>query len=154
MQGYLLKKGSKAIATWAKRFFSIQTHYLSYKAAESDAEPLGGVDLRGEQSTIELLKNGTVLKVTGLDADEHGADAERVLRVMTLKACSKSETPTLERWYAVLQRSREGMRQHALDRGVVLIETPPRLTAAASDNDGEREHHGTPPGTPPGTPSR
>ena len=153
IQGYLLKKGSGVLAGWAKRFVYISTHYLSYKAAESDAEPLGGVDLRGEQSTIELLKNGTVLKVTGLDADEHGADAERVLRVMTLKACSKSETLTLERWYAVLQRSREGMRQHALDRGVVLIETPPRPAAVASDDDGEREHHGTPPGTPPGTPS-
>ena len=99
MQGYLLKKGGKAIASWAKRFFYVQTHYLSYKTAESDAEPLGGVDLRGEQSTIELLKNGSVLKVTGLDADEHGVDSERALRVMTLKVCSKTETPTLERWY-------------------------------------------------------
>ena len=45
----------------------------------------------------------------------------------------------------MLQQSREGMRQHALERGVVLIETPSRLAAAAPGDDDKRGHHGTPP---------
>ena len=85
-----------------------------------DAASSGGVDLRGEGSTIELLKNGLELRVTGLSADEAHPGAQRETRVVTLRASKDAGQPALERWFSVLKQSQGGMRLHARERGISL----------------------------------
>ena len=82
--GVLLKKKQGTLG-WQSRYFQTQTHYLCYKLSQNADHFAGGVDIGSADSKIELLKKGTVLRITGLDADVHDPTAKRKVRTLTLK---------------------------------------------------------------------
>ena len=69
ISGMLLKAGTNLVAPWKARYFQMQTHYLCYKQSRGDSEFAGGIDLMGPSSSVQLVKEGSVLKVSGLDAE-------------------------------------------------------------------------------------
>ena len=131
MRGYLLKKGTTAV--WKKRFFYLQTHYISYSANEAKLESLGGIDLRGAKSTIELIANGTQLRIAGLCADVSNDGMERDVRVVVLRPCTKGDVKAglIQQWCAVLLEAQHGMReQETTAAGSAGHVQPPLSTSA------------------------
>ena len=78
--------------------------YLMYRKAESGTDFIGGVDLVGEGTIVELqwIDNVQVLRITGYDADTHDDRAPKKLRTLILKAKSAAVTPTLVEWQHAL----------------------------------------------------
>ena len=107
--GMLNKKAEGVVARWQPRFFQMQTHYLCYKKNAGDSDFAGGVDIQGSSASVELSKKGTILKVTGLDAEVHDPALGRQLRTFTLKA-GVGASPTLQEWYDAIIESRQELR--------------------------------------------
>ena len=110
ISGMLSKKAEGVVARWQPRFFKMQTHYLCYKKNVGDAEFAGGVDIQGSSASIELINKGTILKVTGLDAEVHDPVLGRQLRTFMLKAGTAAK-PTLVEWYDAIIASRQELRE-------------------------------------------
>ena len=115
IQGPLLKRSRHL--QFQRRWFHTQTHYLAYKVNVDDEAFAGGVDLRGPESTIEMMKKDTVLKVIGLDADVSDPSKPREVRTFILKATTDAapDSPSLQQWFDELTASQKKMRtRHSL----------------------------------------
>lgn len=135
-EGELMKQGS--LGTWQRRYFCTQSHYLCYKLSQSAEHFAGGIDIRSEESTIELTKRGTQLKITGLDADSQSHLSARKLRTLILKTSARAtQSPTLEQWFTSLTKSQATQRLH-VQSGVALEEEDgPDIVAAADFTEDE-----------------
>ena len=112
LSGMLLKAGTNILAPWKARFFAMQTHYLCYKQSRGDSEFAGGIDIVGPSSSVQLVKEGTVLKVTGLDAEVHDDELTRLIRTFTLKAVptAEGEQPSVQAWHDAIIAGRAQLR--------------------------------------------
>ena len=118
-EGWLLKKSERG--KWQPRYFSTASHYLLYKNHHSDTEWLGGVELDGENSTIEHYtwtekgREHDGLRVTGLCSDNHEGDdtPHSVMRTLDLsydygtirhgKVGEDHMEPTIKVWMRALE---------------------------------------------------
>ena len=133
IHGPLYKRASRG-GRLQLRWFEIRTHYLAYKVNKSDVTFGGGVDLRDSHSTVELLENGTLLRVVGLAMDAEQSEGGRRHRTMNLSAASKLENvPTLENWYKALQRCQVDMR-NAEKLDASTQSEPPNLVQSRERN--------------------
>ena len=134
ISGWMLKKSSGAFTKWQKRYFTMQTHYLCYKVNEGDAQAAGGVDIQGKSATIELLNNGTILKVVGLDAEVHDPTQGRELRTFMLKANGRNAAPTLQAWCDALTKSQAALRLN----GPMTLQTIAEENTIAANEEKKR----------------
>ena len=102
-------------------FTTTRSHFLMYKVKFKSADFTGGVDLKGEASTITRDKAAGTLTVRGLSAHAlHSEDEATVesapMRALTLRICkdgTRRGHPDIDAWYDALTESREMLRSGA-----------------------------------------
>ena len=117
----LLEKKGKGLPAWQQRWFTTRSHFLMYKVKFKSADFTGGVDLKGEGSTITRDKSACTLTVKGLSAHAlHSADDATVenapLRTLTLRISkdgARRGHPDIDAWYDALTESQALLRAGA-----------------------------------------
>lgn len=89
-----------------------------YRNAESGTDFIGGVDLVGVGTSVELqwIDKVQVLRIVGYDADTHDSRAPKKLRTLILKAKSGAGAPTLVEWQHALSWAHPALASSAKAR--------------------------------------
>ena len=144
IEGPLMKKGALGFQA---RWFTTSSHYLLYKNKQVSKDFAGGLDLAGDDTSIELSANGQTLTVRGLDADEHDAKkGSRHIRVLVLRAArGKGNTP-LSEWEATLRRATVALcreKKTLVEAGFDVLEEGPRVFEEEEDVLRDKIHSST-----------
>ena len=123
ISGFLDKKTSGGLtpSRWKSGYyFETKAHYFVY-SKKKGADAMGGVDLSGDETTIELIEDSLFfyLKVVGLSSDEHdeAAGETRTLRTMCLRTPQGVFTIgtmhcSIHDWYDALTKTRAALQEN------------------------------------------